>query len=424
MSESPAVLAAAPDRARHQLEHTIFPFWLSRGVDHAFGGFHTCFDNRGRTRTSTDKFTWSQGRFVWLLARAADLARRGLLALDPDDLLSLAERGARFLLEHAVTPDGTCAFRLRRDGSAAGEGPARSVYADCFVVMGFAELARATGQRRWLDHAAAILARARADIHAGTAPTPPYEVPAGHRPFGPEMILLNTLLVEVGAARTVGGADRGDWLAEALDRVLSHRLPDGTFAEMRADGAESLLTRHRVPGHAIEGMWVALDALELLGHHEGEERRALVLDSVPVLCALGWDHRDGGLLRYTDATGPQCPDGKSGDSPYEQLVLRTWDTKLWWVHTEAAATTAIAALRYGSRPAAEWFATIWDYTLRTFPGGDDGEEWIQIRDRAGRPLDEVVALPVKDPFHVARNLMQLVELGADGGAVPTDGALQ
>jgi N-acylglucosamine 2-epimerase len=27
-------------------------------------------------------------------------------------------------------------------------------------------------------------------------------------------------------------------------------------------------------------------------------------------------------------------------------------------------------------------------------------------------MDEVVALPVKDPYHIARNLMQLVELEA------------
>ena len=39
-----------------------------------------------------------------------------------------------------------------------------------------------------------------------------------------------------------------------------------------------------------------------------------------------------------------------------------------------------------------------------------GLEWIQIRDRAGAPLDATVALPVKDPFHIARALLLLVEL--------------
>ena len=37
-------------------------------------------------------------------------------------------------------------------------------------------------------------------------------------------------------------------------------------------------------------------------------------------------------------------------------------------------------------------------------------EWIQIRDRRGAPVDKVVALPVKDPYHVLRNLLLILEL--------------
>jgi N-acylglucosamine 2-epimerase len=49
-----------------------------------------------------------------------------------------------------------------------------------------------------------------------------------------------------------------------------------------------------------------------------------------------------------------------------------------------------------------------DYTLDTFPD-PEGAEWLQVRDRAGRPLDRVVALPVKDPFHIARALLLALE---------------
>ena len=30
-------------------------------------------------------------------------------------------------------------------------------------------------------------------------------------------------------------------------------------------------------------------------------------------------------------------------------------------------------------------------------------EWIQIGNRQGEPMEKVVALPVKDPFHIIRN---------------------
>lgn len=397
--------------ARQQLERVILPFWLDRGIDHEFGGFHTCFDNRGRDRTGTDKFTWSQGRFVWLLAHAAERVAAGDLSGAAEDLLGWARRGARFVAEHAIRPDGTCWYATTRDGrplaeSRGGDQPDRSVYADCFAVLGLAELARVERDPSWLALADPVLRRARADILAGTAPTPPYPIPAGHTAYGPKMILVNVLLAAAEADRAVGGAGPyREWLAEALDLMITHRLPDGTFAELLPASGDALLGRHRVPGHAIEGTWMALAAMDLLDDHR---HRDPLLDGIPALCASAWDPEFGGLLRYVDAEAPDRPRGVDSGSPYEQGLINTWDTKLWWVHSETAATTMIATRRYGHAESRDWLLRVWDYLITTFPGGDEGEEWIQIRDRAGRPLDQVVALPVKDPFHVTRNLMQLL----------------
>ncbi len=398
--------------ARQQLEQVVLPYWLEHGIDEVHGGFHTCFDNRGRSRTGTDKFTWSQGRFVWLLAHAAELAAAGTLAGKPDDLLGFARRGAEFLADHVIRPDGTCWYATTREGAPMHEGqPECSVYADCFAVLGLAELARVDRDRSWLTLAEPVLRRARADILAETGPTPPYPIPAGFTAYGPKMILVNVLLAAGRADRELGGAGPyGGWLAEALELMVAHRLPDGTFAELLAtDGAatDSLLSRHRVPGHAIEGTWMALEAMDFLDDHR---HRDALLAGIPALCASAWDPEFGGLLHYTDAAGPERPRGADSGSPYEQGLQRTWDTKLWWVHTEAAVTTMIAARRYGDAASRDWLIRVWDYLIDTFPGGDEGAEWIQIRDRTGRPLDQVVALPVKDPFHITRNLMQLVEL--------------
>ncbi|MFE7331315.1 AGE family epimerase/isomerase [Streptomyces sp. NPDC057565] len=399
--------------ARRQLERVVLPYWLERAPDHERGGFHTCYDNRGRRLVSTDKFTWSQGRLVWLLARAARLARAGLLNLDAGLLEDLAVRGARFLTEHVIRPDGTCHFVVDSSGApkTGPDGETQSVYADCFVVMGLAELAGTTASPHWLEAAAPLLRRATADITAGRAATPPYRVPAGHTAFGPRMILTNTLLEHARARERLGLLTDEDVasLSAARAAMLSHRNPDGTFTEIvaPAPGNTSLVARHRVPGHAIEGIWVALEAARLTGDEADAPR---LLDSVDVLCRSAWDARHGGLFRYVDAEGPTAPRGAVHGSAYEDLVIATWDTKLWWVHTEAAYTTALGARRYGDAACAAWAERIWDFTIATFPAREEGEEWIQIRDRAGRPLDRIVALPVKDPFHIARNLMQLVEL--------------
>ena len=73
--------------------------------------------------------------------------------------------------------------------------------------------------------------------------------------------------------------------------------------------------------------------------------------------------------------------------------------------------------RSGNLPAA-WADRVTDYTLETFPEGP-GREWTQIRTRTGAPLEKVVALPVKDPFHVARALLLLTELESGHRPVPT-----
>ncbi len=55
------------------LRNVLLPFWRERAMDETYGGYFTCFENSGERLLSTDKFTWSQGRMVWVLAALATL---------------------------------------------------------------------------------------------------------------------------------------------------------------------------------------------------------------------------------------------------------------------------------------------------------------------------------------------------------------
>jgi N-acylglucosamine 2-epimerase len=413
-------LAALGTCYAEHLQRVVLPFWLGEAIDRDHGGFFTCFDNRGRTLVSTDKYTWSQGRFVWLLARAADLARRGVLDLDPGELLSIARTGAAFVTEHASMPDGGYAFSVSREGIRR-EGHT-SVFADCFVVLGLAELARVTGDGGLLEPALRSYDEVTVEIDGGHAVTAPYPVPAGHRAYSLAMIMLNVSL-ELAEALRATGHPRADAVWEQAQRHLADSMtvfrqppavaelvpgpgvPDDTLAHPTPPNP--LLTRHRTPGHTIEGMWFALHAARRAGSTEVMREACRVIAEA---CALGWDEEYGGLLRYVDRDGGR-PRGDAGEDPYGRLIVDTWDTKLWWPHAEALYATLLGRLWCGDDELAAWHRRIHDYTFATFPAApDEGREWIQIRDRAGRPLDKVVALPVKDPFHIARSLLLLVEL--------------
>ena len=61
----------------NELSNQILSFWLPRCLDTQYGGYVNCFDNSGRNLVSCDKYTWSQGRFVWMFAKLAQLDAAG-----------------------------------------------------------------------------------------------------------------------------------------------------------------------------------------------------------------------------------------------------------------------------------------------------------------------------------------------------------
>ena len=79
--------------------------------------------------------------------------------------------------------------------------------------------------------------------------------------------------------------------------------------------------------------------------------------------------------------------------------------------SEALYTSLLCYFNSRNQEFLAWFEKMFEYTFRTFPGKNPNiREWIQIRTRRGEPLEKVVALPVKDPFHITRNLILLLEL--------------
>ena len=102
---------------RNHLVDDVLGWWMTHGPDEEYGGVQTCWDNAGTTLVSTDKYTWSQGRWVWLMARVAAAAERGVLDVDPDQYLRQARSTAAFVREHALLPDGTTAYVTDRSGT-------------------------------------------------------------------------------------------------------------------------------------------------------------------------------------------------------------------------------------------------------------------------------------------------------------------
>ena len=410
----------------------LLPFWTTRGIDREHGAFFTCFNNAGDRLISGNKYIWSQGRFLWMISRFAWAFPERLGAKGLDEIREAARRGAEFLMAHALLPNGNCAWVLDAEGRPIladrlgktlpvkpGDRLDLGITADQFLVYGMAEYARMADDRRAYDFAVQLFDSVQGRLARGDFHTYPHDTPAGFRSHGKPMIMVETAqeLADVAvhfrdpaAFRLIETARVS--MREVLDVFL--RLEHGRIFELvRADGSlavEEMLGSFYNPGHSLEDAWFLMHLARRLGDRQAVDAAAGV---VRRMATDGWDAEYGGLPQYRHVTGLEPKGAVRPEHEADHMVAelgRSWSNKLWWVHSEALYAL-ILSYEHTKDP---WFLdTYWkyhDYVFRTFPNPDRSVgEWIQIRDRKGAPEDKVVALPVKDPYHITRAFMHLVK---------------
>ncbi len=372
---------------RTLLLDNVVPFWLQHGIDWEFGGVLSCLRDDG-SLIGGDKFLWSQARSVWTFSALYNRVEKR------PEFLAAAENSIRFLLEHGRDKQGRWIYHADRQGREI-EGPT-SIYTDCFVIYGFSEYYRAVHDQQLISIARETLERVclrvdEPDFHE----TAPYPLPRGWKNHGIPMILtetLNEFILTTGDTRLETRLD--NYVARIMDhfvrpekKVLLEFLttddqelppPAGTFV---------------MPGHAIESMWFVLHVARRRGN------QALIRRAAEVIrwhLELGWDQECGGIYLSRDI---------EGHPPY----LPHSEKKLWWPHVEALYGTLLAHELTGEPWCLEWYKRVAEWTWSHFPAPNGGD-WLQRLTREGKPTNEVIALPVKDPFHLPRGAMLILQL--------------
>lgn len=420
------------DFYRRQLHDRIMAYWL-RQVDWDLGGVLNCLSNRGDRLLADHKFVWSQGRFAWQCARAYEASAGEVPEGTRRMYLDAAALTARFLMRHARLDSGNCAFVLSRGGQPLlldeagrrrdprpGERYDYSIHADNFAAYGVGEYARVAGDGQAWAWARELFASVLARHRDGSARYDfPYPPPAGYRTHSESLGLVEYAGELARAAERFGEAD----LAAELRAVAAQRArqvlerfaqPDGLVLEMLgADWrpAETLFGRYVNPGHTLESMWFVTHWALAAGERAAVGRAAEVTRAT---CRAAWDAEFGGLPQFMDREGgaPRgvLPPGEA-DSVMAGKLRALWDKKLWWPHSEALYALLLAYEQTGGEWALEEYRRVHEYAFRTFPNPDrEVGEWIQIRDRQGRPEETVVALPVKDPMHIARAFLHVIQV--------------
>ena len=402
------------EQYRKLIEEDFFPYWTQHR-DELYGGILNCISNDGKKRTSDQKFTWSQGRWLWILGKLYELSKRGLLQnIDCVLLESWMDETYDFLIKHAFMDSGKCCFLLERNGEKVKEESTgcydASIYADCFVLLGISQYILVMGKQEYSQVANALYEGIVQRIESGEYHTEPYPVPKDYQIHGIPMILINTIYEYARMKKSFNQLCDKE-IQYGLEKIahIWDNLFDGKYIReyVGKKGIDNkyLLDRHINPGHTLEDLWFMAEFLKEYG--DLDKYLSDIITVAKETFKLGWDEQFGGLLRFVDVEGGM-PRGDLMNVSYETLVKETWDMKLWWPHSEILYLFPYLYSLSGDTEMKELYEKSAEYVFSTFPNSEVGE-WNQICKRDGTPEDKVVALPVKDPFHIMRNFIKIIE---------------
>ncbi|MHC4444445.1 MAG: AGE family epimerase/isomerase [Planctomycetota bacterium] len=372
---------------RKTLLDDVTPFWIRYAID-ANGGINTCISDEGQV-INRDRWGWSQWRAVWVFSKLYNSIESRA------EWQEIAKGIYSFLSAHGPLNDGH--WPLLLDGDGKLKRGYESIYTDGFAIYGLTELWRATHQDDLLEVALKTFRVTEAAFNSSEPPPAwPYPIAPGQIPHGLSMLfsLAYYELAEITDDSSIRKAAQTHHR-----RVMETFLrPDrGLVLEwLRSDGSEIEPPVGTVvlPGHAIESMWIQMHIADV-NHDSATIDRAI--EAIRRHLQTGWDKEYCGLFLAVDADGNK------------EVAWEFHDTKLWWPHTEALYATLLAYKYCRESWCLEWHERIRDYSFTHFQVKSYGE-WRQKLDRRGCPITEVVALPVKDPFHLPRALIYCIDV--------------
>jgi N-acylglucosamine 2-epimerase len=267
---------------------------------------------------------------------------------------------------------------------------------DAFAIMGMTEYARATGN----EEAKLIALETYGSVcerlaHPGTYKTAPYPTPPGMKAHR-ERMQFSLAFYELG--KLLGDERiRSHGLSLGME-VLDHFVRRDRqvlleYLGMDGQPQDTPAGRTMVPGHGIESCY-----FQILIFNDASMEEQVTRACEPIRWCLekGWDAEYGGLFLGIDVEGRQ------------PVYWRNAEMKLWWPHAEALAACLLAHEHCREPWCLDWYWKVHEWSFRHFPVPEHGE-WTQRLDRRGNKVDTVVALPVKDPFHLPRALIVAIE---------------
>ncbi|MFW6368899.1 MAG: AGE family epimerase/isomerase [Spirochaetota bacterium] len=372
-----------------QIHNDIMPFWTDNAIDWERGGIFTGIKDDGTVLT-TNKYIWSNARAIYTFSALCNRIE------DKKIWRQAADNIFEFCLKNGRDSEGRWIYLTDRDGKQL-EGE-KAIQVDAFAIMGLVEYAKLTGDKRAIDAAVETYHSARNRLaKPGTYGTFPYPTPEGyiaHRDYFQFAFAFFELGWYLNDETIIEHSlEKAGMVMDCFRQPERNGLVE-YVSESTHEFVDTPVGRTMVPGHAIEAMWFLIHVYRETGD---TERIRQAIETIHGSIEKGWDPEYGGILLGIDI------DNK--EEPY----WKNWEKKIWWVFVEALYGLLLAYEHAPEQWCLDWYARVHEWAFRHFPVPEHGE-WTQRLDREGKVTDTVVALPVKDPFHLPRAFILSAEV--------------
>ncbi len=387
------------------LTQNILPFWLEQMRDNEQGGWYGRMTGRGELQKDAPRGGVLNARLLWTFSAAYRVLRDESLL---ETALWTKDYIERYFVDHQM---GGTYWSVSADGSPLDTK--KQTYALGFMLYGFSELARATGEKHALEIALELF-----DVIEAHAWEPEYGgyVEAFTRDWHPlaDMRLsakddnwpksqnthLHVIEPYTNLLRALKERDRRDERAltqrvEAavrrlidifVSRIMNHQTHHlDLFFDLDWTRKSTMASY----GHDIECSWLLHEAALVVGDHE------LLAQVEPIVQAIA-AASEGGLQN----------DGS--------MVYETGDDdRHWWVQAETIVGLVNLYQHFSDDAALAKALRCWDYVKTYLIDHERGEWHWSVRADGRVNLDDDHAGPWKCPYHNSRMCLEIMERFAD-----------
>ena len=398
------------------LRDYIIPFWLDRSVDSEYGGYLTCFDEKGKFDGHGIKNVVTQCRMIWGFSSLLPYAKTE----DRKRMEEAAKQGVDFLLEKFWDSEfGGVYWLLERNGQV--KDPAKLTYGEGFAIYALAQYYLTYHDTRALEYSEKIFDLLQVYV-ADTENGGYFEnierdwtlSPAGAYAGDRKSLDIHMHLLEAFTvlAKASGKEIHKRKLKEVYgiisEHMVNHEIGYGfnqfdvkfnkipAIAILRTWNAERESNEKIANpedttsyGHNVELSWLADFALKVIGSRT-EEDSALLLRLLDHALRHGYDYEHGGIYRDGIADGPA-------------LVL----DKEWWQNFESMTGFLNGYLLSGNEKYFDAYAKLWDFVKTRFMNYEVGESR-QLLDKEGNVIVGNIGNPWKGIYHTGRAFAECI----------------